>query len=208
MTASPSGLGQQGHETSRVSQVDRQQAQGSQPTRALDIAGELRFLLQQATWRSRHKGIGIAGKLTLSRQAPAVLANEGARQRRAAFDSKPQRSRPARRETSRASLFNISDTRASTCTSHLRSRPTWHKTAGKRPQKGSKPTTAVTTDGNGAKLWRAMRPCVNNKKRCKPTTVMAKYGSRRRQAARPYFKIIKIREQVTTVVATHGMRRW
>ena len=67
--ASPSGLGQRGHETSWASQVDRQQAQRSQPTRALDIAGKLRFLLQQATWRSRHKGIDIAGKLTLSRQA-------------------------------------------------------------------------------------------------------------------------------------------
>ncbi len=69
LTASPSGLGQRGHETSQASQVDRQQAQRSQPTKALDITGKLRFLLQQATWRSRHKGIDIAGKLTLCRQA-------------------------------------------------------------------------------------------------------------------------------------------
>ncbi len=111
----------------------------------------------------------------------------------------------ARGARHRGQAYLISwDARALTCTSHLRSRPTWYEKSGKQP----KETTAVmTTHGNGTRLWQATRPCVNNKKGCKPTTVMAKYGARRRQAVRPCLEIIIIRKKATTVVATHGTRR-
>ena len=91
-TASRMAVTQQEGQRCRQANSMYSNPQQSWPTRAQDIAGELRST-------ASHSGLGQGGHKTLQascvwQQAPAFLANKGTRHRgQAAFNSMPQQSR-------------------------------------------------------------------------------------------------------------------